>query len=114
MNKARNNEELREALQFMNSDKSELFVDELRHTVKDALSKAKGEKDAHVESAITLIHEEKQELEKIIITVLGHPVRFVYETNKLLLGGFKVRVGDWKMDGTLLHQLQYLRQVVNG
>ena len=114
MNKKNNNEELREALIFMNSDKSELFVDELRNTVTETLAKAKGEKHAHVESAVTLTDREKSELENIITAVLGASVEFNYQTNKRLLGGFKVRIGDWKMDGTLLHQLEYLKQVVSG
>ena len=95
----------------MSSDKSELFVDQMRSTVKDALAKAKGEKNAHVESAVKLTDSEKSELEKIVCGVLGTRVEFDYQTNNQLLGGFKVRIGDWKMDGTLLHQLEYLKQV---
>lgn len=113
MSKKSDNKELQEALTFMSSGKSELFVDELKFAVKDALSKAKGEKNAHVQSAVTLTSTEKQELEKVITTVLGHEVRFMYETNKGLLGGFKVKIGDWKLDGTLVHQLEYLKQVVS-
>ncbi len=104
-----NNRKLQEALTLMNSEVHQVFIDDLKESVDRAIEKARGEKAALVESVTSFTPEEKQKLENILVTILKRRIRVNYSLKPNLLGGFRVSVGDWKLDGTLANQLNKIK-----
>ncbi|OGG26811.1 hypothetical protein A2960_01435 [Candidatus Gottesmanbacteria bacterium RIFCSPLOWO2_01_FULL_39_12b] len=105
----KDNHKLQEALDLMNFDTTHVFADDLQESIKLAVEKAKGEKAAMVESASTFIPAEKQKLENILDTIFKRRISVDYFVKPSLLGGFRVTVGDWKLDGTLACQLEKIQ-----
>lgn len=104
-----NNKKLQEALALMSSEVHHVFVDDLSESIDRAIEKARGEKAALVESVTPFIPEEKQKLENILVNILKRRIRINYSLKPNLLGGFRVSVGDWKLDGTLANQLNKIK-----
>lgn len=98
----------------MNSEKSSIFLSELENSVKDALIKTRGEKEARVESAINLNDDEKNKIDKLLEKVLKRRIKTLFNIKPGLLGGFRIRVGDWRLDATLIHQLNVMKKTLGG
>lgn len=98
----------------MNSEVKDVFVDELQTSIEHAITKAKGEQHAVIESGTQLRTGEKQRLETFLAKVLKRKVNTTYAVKPTLLAGFRVTVGDWKLDGTLLYQLEKMRDTIGG
>lgn len=108
------NRKLNEALDLMKSEVKDVFVDELHTSIDRAIEKAKGEAKAHVESAIKLDISEKELLSKLLVDILKRAVDIVYTVKPGLLAGLRVQVGDWKLDGTMIHQLEKMKSEIGG
>ncbi|MCC6276690.1 MAG: ATP synthase F1 subunit delta [Oligoflexia bacterium] len=65
-----------------------------------------------VESATTLIPEERQNLEKTISRYTGKKVVLEYQENKELLGGLVARVGSYTFDDSLESQLRLMKEAL--
>lgn len=76
-------------------------------------SSAKGQKIAHVESAVPLNATEKQKISLLLARLLGHDVEFDYLVEKHAIGGFKIQVGDWVVDTTIRGQIDALQNALN-
>ena len=109
-----NQKQINEALTLMNSEVKDVFVDELQASIAHAIAKAKGEQHAVIESGTQLRSEEKQKLETFLTKILKRKVNTAYAVKSSLLAGFKVTVGDWKLDGTLIYQLEKMRDIIGG
>ena len=109
-----NRNKLNEAVKLLNSQSSEAFVNELELTISDALAKAKGEKLAKIESSVPMNPEEKQKVDNILMNIFKNKINSYYETKPALLGGFKITVGDWKLDASILNQLNLLKTNLGG
>lgn len=108
------NKSLNEALDLMHSEVKDIFVDELQISIDRAIEKAKGEAYAHVESAVKLDKTEKEKLSDLLLGILKRKINIDFAVKPNLLGGFRVRVGDWRLDGTILHQLDKMRGALGG
>lgn len=106
--------QLHEALELLNSPSSEVFVGELEQTIEQALIKAKAEKEALVESAITLTGSELKQLAQLLSSIFKKNLKLNLKIKPALIAGFRVSVGDWKLDATLLQQLNLLRENLGG
>lgn len=109
-----NRNKLNEAVNLLNSNSSEAFINELELTISDALARAKGEKLAIIESSVPIKLEEKKKIEMILSQIFKNQINTYYETKPALLGGFKITVGDWKLDASLLNQLNLLKETLGG
>lgn len=69
---------------------------------------------AVVESPVKLTGEEMRDLERIVVRIIGRDVRFDYKTLPSLVGGLRVKVGDWVLDTSLVTQLESLREQLTG
>ncbi|KKS41146.1 MAG: ATP synthase subunit delta [Candidatus Gottesmanbacteria bacterium GW2011_GWB1_43_11] len=101
----KNPNQLNEALRIINSERGQVFAGELEQTISEALIKVKGEHEADVESAEALLDADKQHLETVLNRILARRITYQYRVKGELLGGFRIQVGDWKLDATLVHQL---------
>lgn len=109
-----NRDKLNEAVSLLNSEASDAFINELESKITEALEIAKGEKLAKIESAVQLNLKEKQELESILNKLFKKQLKTIYEVKANLLGGFKIAVGDWKLDASLITQLNLLKANIGG
>ncbi len=66
--------------------------------------------EADITSSRQLTPDEKQELESQVARVTGKKIRARYDTDSKLLGGAMVRVGSTIYDGSVLGQLQKLKE----
>lgn len=62
-------------------------------------------KTATVESAVLLTPREKGDIVRFLSRLLTHTVRIECRTNKSLIGGLRIVVGDWVVDTSLSSQI---------
>jgi len=68
--------------------------------------------EAEVTSARTLGPEERQAIESQVSRLTGKQVRATYVTDSAILGGAVVRVGSTVYDGSVLGQIEKLKEVL--
>ena len=105
---------IEEALKLLNQKNNEVAFSELKTGIDAAVAKIKGELTAEVQTATDLTDSEKSKLESAISSLFGKDTTILYRTNKKLLGGFKVAIGDWKFDASLATQLDTMRKQLGG
>jgi F0F1-type ATP synthase delta subunit len=103
-----------EAFDLMNSERNSVFLDELEHKIGEAVLKTKGIEQASLYSAVVLNDSEKQRFELILHLLFKREIKVYYFTDSGLLGGFKLHLGDWKLDGTLIYQLERMKNALGG
>ena len=64
-----------------------------------------GPKKAIITSAIPLTNSEKARIRKMLTVITGHNLETDFYVQESVLGGFRINVGDWKLDATLASQL---------
>ena len=103
-----------EAFDLMNSERNSVFLHELENKISEAVLKTKGIEEALLYSAVELSKDEKNKFEKTIFQILKHEVKVNYRIEPKLLGGLRIHLGDWKIDGTLIYQLERLKRSLGG
>lgn len=71
---------------------------------------ARREKTALVESVVPLTTKEKGDIGRMLSRLLTHTVTIECKTNKELLGGFRMVVGDWVVDTSLRSQIHAMQE----
>lgn len=100
------------ALSLMESERSEAFIDEFHRGLLGAVEKTKGYAIANIESAVPLSATEQKLLEHELTAILRHKMEVKYRLRPELIGGFRVTVGDWKLDATTLSELNRLAESI--
>lgn len=98
----------------MNSEIKDVFVDDLQTSIEHAIAKARGEQHAVIESGSVLTREQKEKLEALLTKILKRKVDTSYTMVPHLMAGFKIKVGDWKLDATLARQLEKMKEIAGG
>ena len=111
---AEDNTIVAEALKLLQTDREAALTRALTASVGAALDKVRGESTAEVESATELTQSEKEQLAEFLLTTFNRNLTTTYTVKKDLLGGFKVRVGDWKLDTSLASRLDQMKQLLLG
>lgn len=115
MNKKGVNKQIfQEAFDLMNSERNSLFLDDLEHKIGEAVLKTKGVELATVVSAVEFSDPEKEKFTGELKKILKREVHVNFRTDPKILGGFRVTMGDWKLDGTLLYQLETMKKALGG
>lgn len=89
-------------------------IGEIAEQFKRQLDEGMGIADARVSSARELSAAEKKSLEQRLASVTGKTVRASYSEDASLLGGAVVRIGSTIYDGSVLGQLERLKQEIVG
>lgn len=71
---------------------------------------ARKEKTALVESVVPLTTREKSDIGRTLSRLLTHTVTIECTTNKELLGGLRIVVGDWIVDTSLKSQIHVMQE----
>jgi len=79
--------------------------------VLDGSSKVTGAA-AEITSALPLTNEEQETVKRELLSTLGESAEMTYRVDPSILGGLIVRVGDRVMDGSVLGQLQELKEQI--
>ncbi|MEK7141078.1 MAG: F0F1 ATP synthase subunit delta [Patescibacteria group bacterium] len=69
-------------------------------------------KTATVESVVVLTGTEKAQLGRFLSRLLAHTVTLECRTNRNLIGGIRVSVGDWVVDTSLSTQIIAMQEVL--
>lgn len=97
------------ALDFLKKDPH--FSQKLRTNIDDLVSETR-QYHGTAEVAYELDKQEKEMLTRVIEKILRKKLDIYYRVNTSLLGGFRIKVGDWKYDASLLGQLDSLKEMV--
>jgi F-type H+-transporting ATPase subunit delta len=90
------------------SGKSTANLPKMKTYLMRMTGQARRQRHAHVESSVSLTVGEKQEFRQFLTQLMHHSVALHYSVNTRLIGGFRIRVGDWVVDTTLSGQLDTL------
>jgi len=88
------------------------FFTQIVREVEKELNQRMGIAEAEISSARELSESEKRELETQVSRLTGKRVRASYTRDTSLLGGAVVRVGSTIYDGSVLGQLQRIREQI--
>lgn len=112
--KRNNQTRVNEALDLMNSEVGSIFVEELQESIEKTIEKTRGYESGAVETAVLLDKSEKVRVENLLTNILKRHIKVKYSVKPSLLGGIKITVGDWRVDGTLQHQIEKMRENIGG
>jgi F0F1-type ATP synthase delta subunit len=73
----------------------------------------KSENRATVETAVLLDAKEQSLFERVAQKMSGHPVEMIYVVRPELIGGFRLIIGDYIMDDSLINQLEQIQTVLS-
>lgn len=96
-------------LDFLKESSHEDVLSEVATELSDIVDKSSGVKTAVLSSAYRLDEEQKEQIKEKIEKLVGYEVQLREVINKKLIGGFKIKLGDWVYDDTLKGQLDYLK-----
>ncbi len=68
--------------------------------------------EAEVITTVPMQVEEKQKLTTALEKLVKHPVKLVCSVDESYIAGMQIKIGDWVVDTTFVHQLQSLAQVL--
>jgi F-type H+-transporting ATPase subunit delta len=105
---------IEDALTLMESEKGEEFVDQFHKSLIGVVEKTKGIFDARVESAVELTADEKKKIEDLLSQILKNRVAISYHVKPHIIGGFRITVGDWKLDATVTNQIEQMQSLLKG
>lgn len=108
----RNHKILETAIKLADSNQSDIFLEELEHSLEEAVAHTRTVHGAHIDTAVELANEEKHKLEVLIEKIFKRTMNLEYHIQPQLLGGLRISVGDWKLDATLLNQLRQLTRAL--
>ena len=87
---------------------SAAILEQYRVSADEAL----GQETADVTTAVELSDDEKQKLSKALSSLVGKAVNLNVKVDPEIIGGFRARVGDRLIDGTLRSRFDRLRQEI--
>lgn len=94
---------------YIRNDKSAETSIPKVHALFDRLSTLSNkERVARVETVQPLSAPQVTELGNILSRFAGYPVSIDNQTSSAILGGIRIRLGDWVYDGTIQYQLSVM------
>ena len=100
--------DLKNYMQGLNDARRLELFPSIMEAFTELLKDAQGLADAEIESAVPLENKELDEIGQSIGRVLDRTIRTSCKVNKDLLGGFVVKVGNFKVDYSLRQKLDQL------
>lgn len=91
-------------------EKDSPAVEKVKTLLHRVTATVKQEKQANLESSVSLTQTEKEQISQFLARMLGHSVALSVQLKPELLAGLRIRVGDWVVDTSLRHQLDVLTQ----
>lgn len=96
------------ALRIIDSPTGIYFKDILEQKIHEAVQTSQGENFGNVISSVRLTDTQKNTFKKDLFDIFKREIELEFTVNKDLIAGFKIAVGDWKLDTSLNQQLNNL------
>jgi F-type H+-transporting ATPase subunit delta len=106
--RGRMNDLLLSTIQVVNRKERCELLELIRERFRLALEVARNEVDVYVTSAIALTDDLRESLRQATSSITGKTVRFIEAVDPSILGGLVVRIGDEKLDNSVINRLQGL------
>ncbi len=103
-----------QALTLLQGELKELAAESINESVAKAVAEFTGDEYAQVQSAVLLTPDEKNKITNLLLVIFRRDVTIQYGVNPKLLGGFKISVGDWKLDASLATKIAELTNYLGG
>lgn len=103
------NEVIDGVLNFLKESPHEGILSEVALELSDIVQKSDGVKTAVISSVYKLEEEQIKQIKEKIEKSVGYEISLREIVSKKLIGGFKIKLGDWVYDNTLKGQLDYLK-----
>lgn len=100
---------LSEALKLLDQDPA--FAEKLKGSIDDLVFETESFR-GEIEVAVSVTKDEATQLSNVFEHMLGKKLQLEFRVRPELLGGFRVKIGDWKYDASLLGQLEAMKEVV--
>lgn len=97
-------------LDYLEETGQRQLLPEVTAELEKLLEEAKEAQAMTITSAVPLSLSQSEALAEILGRVVGANLPIIKKVDKNLLGGFTIKVGDWFLDASLLHQLAYLKK----
>lgn len=94
---------------FLKDSNQEGAISEVASALTSLTTVDKEKKIAHIFTPIVFSQEDKDQIQKKLEEIAGHEIILKEKADKKLLGGFKVKLGDWVYDASLSGQLESLK-----
>jgi F0F1-type ATP synthase delta subunit len=105
---------INQAFELLQGESGEQAANQINEGIARAVAEFTGEGIAQVQSAVTLTQDEKNGIQKLLLQIFKRDVIPEYMVNPKLLGGFRVSVGDWKLDASLSFKITGLIDYLGG
>ena len=103
--------ELNQALKAISVGKHTVLAEEIENGITEAVKRVKNGTVVTVTSAIVFNEAEKNRMERYIGDNFQEKIIVEYHIDPKILGGFRITVGDWYLDGTLLAQIDEIKNL---
>lgn len=90
---------------------NEEFADHLADSIQESIEEHNTH-EASIESVTEFSEKEKTLLKEKLEKLLNKELALTFKVDTHVLGGFRVRVGDWKLDATLSTRLEQMKKLV--
>lgn len=112
--KANQQDVIDDALGLINSSERDEFVAELEKSLSTAVAQTRDNKKVRIESAAPLTPEIKTRFEEVVKKVLKNELPISFITRPELIAGFRISIGDWKLDASVVNQLERMKAQLKG
>lgn len=106
----KSNAVLQGLLDYLGEKGEEDLLPEVTRSLEAIVAKTKKAEEILVYSAIPFTDEQLIRLKTILKKLLNIDLPIIDKVDKKLIGGFTIKVKDWFLDASLLHQLHLIRQ----
>ncbi len=102
-------QDIEQAYQILTENNNESLIAEIEQGISKVIKHVNNAQNAVVFSAIPLNHEEKERIASFIENNFQKKIPVNYKIDTQVLGGFKLVIGDWKIDATLARQIEKIK-----
>ena len=96
-------------MDFLSEAGENKLLPEVTSELQDMVSELKKTDLIEIKSVIPMTPDQKQDMTKSLRYLLQVNVPINFLTDKSLLGGFNIRLGDWFLDSSLRYQIRKMK-----
>lgn len=86
-------------------------VPKVQSLLNKVTANARKERQAIVQSPVTLTPQEVHELTRILSDIVGHDIHIDHRLNTDLVGGIRIQMADWVVDTSFRGQLEQMAAI---
>jgi F-type H+-transporting ATPase subunit delta len=99
-------------MDYLSETGEEKLIKDVSRELKTIVRETNQIDEILVTSAVELRESQKQNISEFIKRKLKLNLPLINKIDKSLIGGFRIKVGDWLLDASLKHQLDNIKQTL--